>query len=235
VELIESPLEQTNLFSLSLDHVKASWQPHCKMIILCNPNNPTGGILNLDFIAEVCSTFQNKSLIVVDEAYIEFANTNSAISLLDSYDNLIILRTLSKAYGLAGIRLGSIIAQESIIATLTKIIAPYTISSPTLRIATQALIKVEWFQSTLKKIIAEREQLLLKLPLFQWIEQVYTSQTNFILLKTPIAQNVADYLEQHQIGIRQFLTNPLLRDHLRITVGTEEQNALLLTLLSTIN
>ena len=234
-ELLECPLDGNNNFALSLEKLKNSWRPNCKIIMLCNPNNPTGTLVDLEFIATLCELYRDRSLIVVDEAYIEFTESTSAISLINQFDNLIILRTLSKAYGLAGIRLGSMIAQASIIEAIKKITAPYTIPTTTLEIAQQALSTKHWFISAIKKIQLEREKLFTQLSTISWIEKIYPSKTNFILIKTSYAQTIADYLAQKNIAIRQFSSNSLLHQHLRITVGSEEQNAQLLNVLFSFN
>jgi histidinol-phosphate aminotransferase len=234
-QLLECVLDSTDHFALSIEKINTCWQPNCKIIMLCNPNNPTGTLLDLEFIASVCETYRNRSIIVVDEAYIEFADCASAATLINQYDNLIVLRTLSKAYGLAGIRLGSIIAQEAIINAISKITAPYTISSTTLDIAQQALMHDEWFRSAIKKIQVERDKLVIKLNQLNWIETIYPSKTNFILIKTPYAQAIAAYLFANKITIRQFSSNSLLHQHIRITVGSEEQNILLMGTLSSFN
>lgn len=229
-ELLECDLGPN--FTLSLEQLNTAWRPNCKLIMLCNPNNPTGTIVASDFIATVCETYRDHALIVVDEAYIEFADIPSATNLINQYDNLIVLRTLSKAYGLAGIRLGCVIAQSPIIETINKITAPYSISSATLGIAQKALRNKEWFVTALNKIKRERKHLTQQLKKCSWIDKVYPSQTNFILIKTPKAQELASFLAKNDIAIRQFSCNSLLHQHLRITVGGEEQNNALIDLLS---
>lgn len=231
-ELLECPLNKADNFSLSLKAIENNWQPNCKLIMLCNPNNPTGTMVSLDLIISLCERYRNQSLIVVDEAYIEFTDKQSATSLIKQFDNLIILRTLSKAFGLAGIRLGAIIAQPSIIAALNKIIAPYSISTATVSIALQALCNKQWFITAINKIQNEREKLLTQLANIAWIEKIYPSEANFILIKTAYAGELADYLAKNKIAIRQFSTSSLLHQHLRITVGSEEDNVFLINTLN---
>ena len=234
-ELVECPLDKNNNFSLSLEQIRNSWQSNCKIIMLCNPNNPTGNLVSLEFIASACEHYRNRSLIVVDESYIEFTDKPSAVSLINRFDNLVILRTLSKAYGLAGIRLGSIVAQASTIEAINKITAPYTIPTPSLDLAQQALRDKQWFIAAIKKIRIERDKLQTQLRKLACVEKIYPSETNFILIKTIYAQKIADYLTENNIAIRQFPPNSLLHQHLRITIGSEEQNSLLIKLLFSFN
>ncbi|RUR12380.1 histidinol-phosphate transaminase [Legionella sp. km772] len=233
-ELLECPLNQDS-FTLSLKQIHKNWRPNCKLIMLCNPNNPTGTLVDLKFIASLCTHYRNRSVIVVDEAYIEFTERQSATILIKQFDNLVILRTLSKAFGLAGIRLGAVISQAAIINALNQIMAPYTIPSSTISIAQQALRNKQWFIMALQKIKKEREKLLFELGRITWIEKIYPSETNFLLLKTTYAQTLAEYLATNNITIRQFSANSLLHQHLRITIGSAEQNSHLIKAMTSFN
>lgn len=230
-QILQCPLDPANNFALSLKQVNQNWRENCKLIMLCNPNNPTGNLIDLQFIATLCELYKNRSVIVVDEAYMEFANGQSATTLLSQYDNLIILRTLSKAYGLAGLRLGVIIAQSQVIQAVNKIIAPYPLSSVVMRLALQALANNDWFTTAIRKIKNAREKLINDLKANPLIEKVYPSEANFILLKTLYADELASWFFQQGISIRNFSSNPLMH-HLRITVGDEQQNLLLIAALS---
>lgn len=230
--IIECPLDPANNFCLDLQQIRAQWQESCKMIILCNPNNPTANLIDLTDIADLCKEYNNRAVIVVDEAYIEFANARSATMLLSQFDNLIVLRTLSKAYGLAALRLGVIIAQPQVIGALTKIMAPYPISSVVIRLAQQALGNEAWFAASLARIKKARIKLSNDLAANPLIEQVYPSETNFILLKTAYANELTQWLTHQGILIRGFDSHSSLRHYVRITVGDEQQNMLLLSALS---
>lgn len=231
-ELIECPLDPQDNFSISLDKIKSSWQPNCKIIMFCSPNNPTANLIDLELIAAVCEQYKNRSVVVVDEAYIEFAKTKSATTLLPQFENLVVLRTLSKACGLAGLRLGGIIAQAHVIQAFRKIIPPYTISSAVIELATNALAIDNWFFSALEKIKTSRDWLFNELQKNEVIEKIYPTEANFILVKTPYARELTDWFASHGIAIRDFPANSLLHDHLRITVGEEQQNQLLIDTLS---
>ncbi|KTD00935.1 histidinol-phosphate transaminase [Fluoribacter gormanii] len=231
-QLIECPTDPRNHFKPSLLDVKNSWQKNCKLIFVCNPNNPTANLINLDFIATLCDEYKNRSIIVVDEAYIEFAQAQSATSLIPQFDNLIVLRTLSKAYGLANLRLGIILAQANVIQAFNKIMPPFPLSSVVIDLALRALEKPEWFIQTIRTIKESRAKLVQELQACPAIGKVYPTETNFILVQTDYAIELTSWLANQGIAIKSFLTNSLLQKHLRITVGDESQNQLLLRALS---
>ncbi|PWY55603.1 histidinol-phosphate transaminase [Legionella qingyii] len=231
-QLIECPIDSRNNFELSLADIKNSWQKNCKLIFLCNPNNPTANLIDLDFIATLCDEYKNRSIIVVDEAYIEFAEAQSATSLISQFDNLIVLRTLSKAYGLANLRLGIILAQANIIQAFNKIMPPFPLSSVVIDLALRALEKPEWFAQAISAIKESRSKLVQELQTCPAIEKVYPTETNFILVQTEYAIELTSWLANQGIAIKSFLPNSLLHKHLRITVGDESQNQLLLRTLS---
>ncbi|KTD41039.1 histidinol-phosphate transaminase [Legionella parisiensis] len=231
-QLIECPLDAQNNFQLSLDEIRSTWKNNCKLIFLCNPNNPTGSLIELDFIATLCDEYKNRSVIVVDEAYIEFAQTQSATCLISQFDNLIVLRTLSKAYGLANLRLGIIIAQENVIRALNKIMPPFPLSSVVIDLALRALEKNEWFLQAINTIKESRANLIKELQLCPVIKKVYPTETNFILIKTEYTYELVSWLANQGIVIKSYSPNSSLHDHLRITVGDEPQNQLLLRALS---
>lgn len=232
-ELIQCPLDANNDFSLSLESINSSWKPNCKVIMICSPNNPTGNLIDINLIGAVCARYANKSVVVVDEAYIEFAQGESAISLVSQYENLVVLRTLSKANGMAGIRLGCIIAQAHVISAFNKIIAPFVLSTPVIQLAERALQQEEWLASSILRIRSERDELLNQLKRFSFIEKTYPTEANFILFKTSYNKELTIWLANQGIAIRDFPPNSLLHQHLRITVGDEQQNQLLINGIST--
>jgi histidinol-phosphate aminotransferase len=234
------PLKDTD-FSLDLELLDQLWQPHCKLIMLCSPNNPTGNLIDLEMIASLCQKYERRAIIVVDEAYVEFAQnrysnsteTVSATSLINSFDNLLVLRTLSKAYGLAGLRLGSVIGPAPLIQALRSITPPFTFSSLVIERALRVLKNASWIKTAVENIVMFREELQVSLRTFSWVEKVYPSEANFIFLKTKQAHSVSSWLEKNNILVRHYNGNPLLDDKLRITVGDRLQNeALLLALRS---
>ena len=226
-KILNCPLSWENDFQLSLEKLFACWQPNCKLIFLCQPNNPTGTLLELDTIQKICETFKNKSVVVVDEAYIDFAEAKSATSLLRSLDNLIILRTLSKAYGLAGLRLGAIITQKELCNAIKNTIPPYTLSSTVIELAQRALKNKAWFAEKRTLILQERDALVAKLRETPWIERIFPTQANFILVSSSHAEQLATWLAEFDIAVRYF-NNDTLPHWLRITVGDTQQNQHLL-------
>ncbi|HAT8180471.1 TPA: histidinol-phosphate transaminase [Legionella pneumophila] len=234
-ELLQCPLDIRTNFSFTLDQIKNNWKPNCKAIMFCSPNNPTGNLVDLNLIAKTCELYENQSIIVVDEAYIEFANAPSATSLIGQFENLIVLRTLSKACGLAGLRLGCIIAQSPIIQAFNKIIAPYAISTPSMELAKRALDNSDWFTKTIEQIKSSRAWVAKELADNPIIEKIYPTETNFILIKTRFSKQLTTWLAHHGIAVRDFPPSSLLHDHLRITVGNDEQNQLLINALSSFN
>ncbi|MBA3536385.1 MAG: histidinol-phosphate transaminase [Tatlockia sp.] len=231
VETINCPLDFENDFHLSSDKLISLWRPNCKLIMICSPNNPTGTLLKLTTIATFCEQFRDKAAIVVDEAYIDFAQTPSASTLLSSFDNLIVLRTLSKAHGLAGLRLGAIIAQPQLIKAMQNAIPPYTLPSAVINLAQLALADKEWFSPKIQLILKEREMLNAELKKSPWIETVYPTHANFILIASPHAQALVLWFKEFGIAVRYFAAGPMQK-MLRITVGDSSQNQRLLTALA---
>ncbi|CEK10449.1 histidinol-phosphate transaminase [Legionella hackeliae] len=230
-QVLNCPLESENNFQLSTEKLIDTWQPNCKLIMVCRPNNPTGSMLGLQKIAGLCDYFTNKAVIVVDEAYIDFSETESAATLLSSFDNLIILRTLSKACGLAGLRLGAVIAQPQLIQAIRNSMPPYTLSSAVIALAKNALANKEWFATNIQYILNARKSLITKLQQSPWIETIYPSHTNFILVASSHAQSLSEWFAKHDIAVRHFAHRPL--EHMmRITVGDERQNERLLDTLN---
>jgi histidinol-phosphate aminotransferase len=230
-QIINCPLDSETDFSLSEEKLISFWQPNCKLIILCRPNNPTGNLLDLTVIARLCKQFTDKAIIVVDEAYIDFAQTPSAISLLTAYDNLLILRTLSKAYGLAGLRLGSVIGQLPLIKALRNLIPPYALANVVIDLAQRALADKDWFTTKIQAILQERTKLIRQLQQSPWLEKVYPTSANFILVASSHAQALATWCAELGIAVRYFAATPI-HNMLRITVGEAAQNQRLLAALA---
>lgn len=231
VETINCPLDENNDFNFSAEKLISLWRPNCKLIMLCNPNNPTGTLIDLKIIASLCEQFKDKAVLVVDEAYIDFSESPSASTLLSSFDNLIILRTLSKAHGLAGLRLGAIIAQPQLIKAMRNAIPPYTLPSAVINLGQLALKDKAWFSEKINLILNERQRLSSELNQSPLIEKVYPAHGNFLLIATPHAQTLAKWLRESGIAVRYFSIDSL-KNKLRITVGDSQQNQLLLSALA---
>ena len=223
-QIMTAPLLKTDDFSLDVERLISSWQPNIKIVFLCSPNNPTGTLLENNIIVEICRKMQGKALVVVDEAYIEFAEVDSVTPALSQFDNLVVLRTLSKAYGLAGARVGAILANQPIINLLKKIIAPYPIATPVVQSVLACLLKQE---QQIKLIVSERERLkkfLLGHPL---VEKIYSSSANFLLVQVTNPNRWMTWCAENKIILRNFDQYPLLNGCVRISIGTPAENQLL--------
>lgn len=213
----------------SIEQMMAVWRDDIKLVFLCNPNNPTGQIIDQKEIIALCKRLEGKALVVVDEAYIEFADITSMTNQLNNNPNLVVLRTLSKAYGLAGIRCGAVLANPLLISWLKKIMAPYPIALPVIECITTRLcnVGITRVQQQIETIKREREQLYCKLSSLPFINKVWPSQTNFILFEPDESDQLYDFLSQHQLAVRYFKTLSAIR----VSIGTSIQNQTLITLL----
>lgn len=211
------------------DHIDDS----SRLIFFCSPNNPVGNLLPLERIVEFARNFNG--LLVVDEAYIDFSDGESALSKIDDNPNIVVLQTLSKAWGLAGLRVGIGIADPRLIFYLNKIKPPYNIGEITQRASLRALGDTGRFIREVDEIKRERERLYRELSKMEFIEQLYPSQANFILITTAIYEKLYRYLIRGGIVVRIRHLPPLINGGLRITVGRPEENDRLITLLKNWN
>lgn len=190
-----------------------------KAVFLCSPNNPTGNLLAPDRVTRLADGFDG--LVVVDEAYVEFADRPSLVSATTTHPNLVILRTFSKAWGLAGARVGYLVADAAIVDYLDRLNLPYPLSAPSQRAATAALRRAAEMRATTMKIVAERERLTRGLAGLGY--EVFPSQANFVLVRIPGARRVYRRLaEEFGIVVRDRSDLPRLGDCLRVTVGRPE-------------
>ncbi|MCR9191342.1 MAG: histidinol-phosphate transaminase [Gammaproteobacteria bacterium] len=226
--VIDCPLNEEDGFQVPIEQLDRNWNPGCKLIMLCRPNNPTGNSIDLSVVTALCERFQNRSIIVVDEAYIEFSGEISATSLIRRFDNIIVLRTLSKAYGLAGLRLGAVIAQPCLLEILRNTLPPFRLASTVMNTARLTVADTAWFTQKIAQIQASRQTLSETLQTLPWIERVYPSAANFLLIKTRDAFRLFQWLSQNDIAVRQFSDHPPLQYFLRITIGNRMENTLLL-------
>ena len=216
----------TDKFQIDLDAVKKTIDATTKLIFCCSPNNPTANILCSEDILELCTL---GAMVIVDEAYIDFAQSPSMGKQILTHPNLVVMRTLSKAWGLAGIRLGYCVADPIVISFMMKVKAPYNINALTSRAALQALRKGEELHRTIDAIIKEREWLSAQLKALPCIEHVFPSNANFILVRCKNATALYKYLVSEEIIVRNRSTEPLLQNCLRITVGTRQENEQLIS------
>ena len=209
-------------FQPQLEKILDKIDSNTKIIFLCSPNNPTGNTFTDENTAFLLQNF--KGLIVIDEAYIDFSKKQSWMNELDEYPNLIITQTLSKAYGLAGIRLGICYASVAIISVLNKIKPPYNVNELTQVRALERLSNPEKIKHEIAAIISQRLELLKILSTIKFVEKIYPTEANFILIKVDDANKRYDELIAKGIVIRNRTTQPLCENTLRLTIGTEEEN-----------
>ncbi len=193
-----------------------------KLLFLCSPNNPTANSINANLIENLLNEFNG--IVVIDEAYIDFSKDDSWLSRLNEFPNLIISQTLSKAYGLAGIRLGICYASEEIITILNKIKPPYNINQLTQNEALKRLNDLKVVKNEVSEILTERKKLQSELQSINFVSTIYESDANFILVKVDDANLRYDELIKQGIVVRNRTTQPLCENCLRITVGTGEEN-----------
>jgi len=220
------PVKLTPDFDLDVESIKAAWDDHTKIIFLCSPNNPSGNLLSFEKVKHIISEFAG--LVIVDEAYIDFTNYEGFVPLLNKYPNLVILQTLSKAWGLAAIRLGMCFASEEIVSVLNKIKPPYNISLLSQEAAEAALANESLKNDWVAEILLERGKLIQQLRAVKIVKKVYPSDANFVLVKVENAKSVYSKLVTQGIILRDRSSVILCDDCLRITVGTPEENKLLL-------
>lgn len=223
VEVIDVPL--TSEWQLNLDGIRSRFSdPNLKLLLMCSPNNPTGNSMNRQDILALVSEFNG--LVVTDEAYIDFSEQESCTTELEKHNNLVVLQTLSKAWGLAGIRLGMAFANTEVIDLLNRIKPPYNVNQLTQEAALKKLNNLDGFQSEVNTILSERKRLGIELGQLKNVLNIYTSDANFLLVKFTQPKVVYDALTEKGIVVRD--RSKVAEGCLRITIGTPEENAQLL-------
>lgn len=230
VEFIKIPLN--DVFQID----RSSLVPHLsdknlKLIFICSPNNPTGNLLKSDDIEFILANF--KGIVIIDEAYIDYSTHQSFIEKLDVFPNLIVIQTLSKAWGMAGIRIGIGYMNEKILAFYNKVKLPYNVSSVNQAIALKTLENNEEFHERIDEILSEKNQLIQEFKQMNFIQKIHPTDANFILIETQNADKLYQKLIDHQIIIRN--RNSIIKNCLRITVGKPEENLRLLSFLKLLN
>lgn len=209
-------------FQPRVDEILNVANSNSKLLFLCSPNNPTGNSFEAKSIERLIKEFQG--IVVIDEAYIDFSNEESWISRLNEFPNLIVTQTLSKAYGMAGIRLGICYASEEIISVLNRIKPPYNVNELTQQKAISQLEQHELTQQQVVDILQERDLLITKLKSVNYISKIYPSDANFVLAKVDDATKRYNQLIDKGIVIRNRTTQPGCENCLRFTIGTPEEN-----------
>jgi len=221
----------TEEYQLDLEGIAEAIDKHTKMIFICSPNNPTGNSINRADVETLLANF--KGLVIVDEAYINFSRQKTFIQELTEYANLVVLQTLSKAWGLAGLRVGMAFASEEIIEVMNKVKPPYNINEASQQLALEALQNVDQVNEWIKETLAQRDKLVLALKNFDFVLDIYPSDANFILVKTTDAKGIYNYLVSHGIIVRDRSKVTLCEGALRITIGTPQENETLIETLKT--
>lgn len=223
------PVSLNDDFSIDTERLLAAADQNTKAVWICSPNNPTGNSFSHDELIPLLERFEG--IVVVDEAYGDFNTEKSMIDLIDRFPNLIVLRTFSKAWGHAAIRLGMAFASPLIIDLFNKVKYPYNISILTRRQAFSILDEADMVKALADKVVRVREQLADRLRDHRLVKGVYPSQANFLLVKVTDADGIYSYLSRNGIVVRNRSSVNLCGNCLRITVGTPEENDLLLSAL----
>lgn len=213
-------------FQLDLAATEAAVNANTKLIFVCSPNNPTGNSINRSDIEVLLNNFDG--LVVIDEAYINYARQKTFITELTEYPNLVILQTLSKAWGLAGLRLGMAFAGQPVIDYMNRVKYPYNINTATQQLALEALSNISSVNNWTKTTVTQKENLSEALLTLSITEKVFPSDANFILVKMKEARRVYEYLTGRGIIVRDRSKIILCEDSLRITIGTPDENNQLL-------
>ncbi|PMJ75670.1 histidinol-phosphate transaminase [Vibrio splendidus] len=221
IDTLDSPLQED--FSLDVADI-VNKAKLANIVFLCSPNNPTGNVIPKSDLIQVLEGTIGKSLVVVDEAYIEFEPQTSAVSLIERYPHLVVIRTLSKAFGLAAVRCGFIIASQNVMQYVAKLIPPYPMPDCSSQIVLDALSdeRVSVMQDATQKLVELRNWFACELTQFDFIESVYPSSTNFILLRQKPGHQVFSVLAKDGIVTRNQNHEPALRNCVRISIGSQE-------------
>ncbi len=216
-------------FDIDLSTFPTTFKSTTKILFLCSPNNPSGNLLNRDKVIEVLNRFPG--LVVVDEAYIDFSSSESFTKEFVNHPNLVILQTFSKAWGLAGLRLGMCFASEEIINIINKIKYPYNVNVFTQEQALKALLQVDKKNENVKEIIQERKALANSLSALSIVHKIHPSDANFLLVQVKDAPATYQYLMEKGIIVRDRSKVILCDNCIRITIGTPRENQDLITAL----
>jgi histidinol-phosphate aminotransferase len=219
----------TGDYQLNLDGIAAAIDENTKLIFICSPNNPTANSINRNDIETILANFNG--LVVIDEAYINYSRQKTFIQELTEYGNLVVLQTLSKAWGLAGLRIGMAFASEEIIEVFNRVKPPYNINQASQQLALEALNNIEQVNGWIKETISEREKLAASLAQLPSVLKIYPSDANFILVKTTDARGIYNYLVERGIIVRDRSKVELCEGSLRITLGTPKENEKLIDVL----
>jgi histidinol-phosphate aminotransferase len=232
-KVISVPLLKDQNFALDKQALLDSVNHHTKLVFICTPNNPTGNLIPLADIVDIIKTLQGRAMVIVDEAYIEFAHGESAAKLINEFSNVVVLRTLSKAFGLAGIRCGVLLTQNPLIKILTAMMLPFPLSILTTNAVKEAITpdKIKNTQKQILYIQQQREVVKKALQTLPIVKQVWDSQGNFLFVKFEDIHAVMKACKENTILVRHFLGIKEYENCLRISIGLQEQNQQLISML----
>ena len=234
--IIEVPRDPQRGLNIDFDRLcrTISDREDARLVFLTTPNNPTGDVIDRVDLEPVLQACGEHALLILDEAYIEFCGSESAVDLLDQWPNLVVLRTLSKAWGAAGLRCGSVIAQPEIIELLQRVMAPYPLSVPAVAAAmtiTSAEVRANQGEM-LAGISTSKTALIEFLESCRWVEEIWPGEANFVLLRVDNEASLVQYCADQNIRIRDFSTQALLERCVRVSIGSEDEMATLKSVLS---
>lgn len=221
----------TELFQLNVDVIleEIKKDTSIKIIFICTPNNPTGNNINPNDIEKILTQFNG--LVVIDEAYQDFSSAESWTNRLNEFNNLVVIKTLSKAYGMADVRIGMLFANEEIIHYLNVIKMPYNVNTHSQKLALEALNNIQQKNAFVQTLNESKKWLISEIETIAYIQHIYPSDANFFLIKVADANDLYQYLIRHKIIVRNRNNAPLLKGCLRISVGTNDENKRLIEVL----
>jgi histidinol-phosphate aminotransferase len=229
-DVIELPLNRDAGWSIDAEGLLAAWRPNIKLVYLCSPNNPTANRLDPAALERICTALNGKAIVVIDEAYIEWARSGSLTAWLARFETLAILRTLSKAHALAGARIGALLASPELIRLARRVIPPYALAQPTIEAALYALEpeQLAASQAKLAALLLEKEYLSRRLAASPLIAKVWPSDSNFLMIDCRDADQFMNNSIAGGLIVRDLRAHPALPHSLRVSVGTRAQNDSLL-------
>jgi histidinol-phosphate aminotransferase len=229
--LITVPTLAARDFAIDIDAILAACDDSTRLVFICSPNNPTGISLAREELERLLVARGDRSAIVVDEAYVEFGDVPSVTELMGRYENLLVLRTLSKALGFAGARCGAVVGQAGVIEMLAAVQAPYALSTPVVECVEDALEakQLELADKTVAEIISERERLASALDKYDFVRKVWPSDANFLLIRVDDAGRIMAACARERILLRHFGGD--LDDCIRISIGSPDENDRLMSVL----
>lgn len=220
VELLQIPLDENFQVSIDENLQKTLQNEDLKLVFICSPNNPTGNLIQQEAVDFILKNFSG--IVVVDEAYIDFADQESWISKLKNYPNLLVMQTFSKYWGMAGLRVGMAFSNPEIISLLNKVKPPYNISSLNQEAVLKTLKSASEINIQLELILKQREQVISALTDLEMVKKIYPTDANFLLAEVDNANELYDYLVNEKVIIRN--RNSVVKNCVRITIGTPEEN-----------